>query len=201
MPGWTPIPGETPINDLSFLKVKGISTRRELNVHEAENIRKAALLFLAEGPTRKSAPFTYDWMLHVHKIMFGDVWEWAGQVRRQNLSIGVEYYMIGQELGGLALDIDAWEIQKDLLIEQSARIHHRAVQIHPFENGNGRWSRMLANIWLRRHGSPLIAWPEPAVGSSESPIRQEYLDAIRQADLGNRLPLEALHQRYMEQGS
>jgi len=57
MPDWTPIPGETPISDLSFLKVKGITTRRELIVHEAENIRKATIHFLAERPTRKSAPF------------------------------------------------------------------------------------------------------------------------------------------------
>jgi len=198
MPGWTPIPGETPIDDLSFLKVEGITTRNELSVHEAENIRKATVYFLAEKPNRKSASFSYDWMLNVHERMFCDVWEWAGQVRQQNLSIGMEPHLIGQALGGLVLDIEAWEIRPELLIEQSARIHHRAVQIHPFENGNGRWSRMLANIWLRLHGSPIIAWPESDVGSSESPIRQEYLKAIKQADQGNRSELEALHERYLE---
>jgi Fic family protein len=47
---------------------------------------------------------------------------------------------------GFVLDIQAWEIKTDLLLEQAMRIHHRTVNIHPFENGNGRWSRMLANI-------------------------------------------------------
>lgn len=57
---------------------------------------------------------------------------------------------------------------------------------------------MLANIWLRRHGWPIVAWPESEVGSRESPIRQEYLRAIRLADTGDRRALEALHAKYLE---
>ena len=41
------------------------------------------------------------------------------------------------------------------LSEQAVLLHHRAVQIHPFENGNGRWSRLLANIWLKKHAHPI----------------------------------------------
>ena len=70
------------------------------------------------------------------------------------------------------------------LLEQAVRLHHRAVRIHPFPNGNGRWARMLANIWLKRHGQPITAWPEETIGT-RSVVRDEYLAAIRAADEGD----------------
>ena len=75
------------------------------------------------------------------------------------------------------------------------RLHHRAVGIHPFPNGNGRWARMLANIWLKRHGHAITEWPEETIGSM-SVIRDEYLTAIRASDEGDEGPLWALHQRF-----
>lgn len=70
------------------------------------------------------------------------------------------------------------------LVEQSARLHYRAVAIHPFANGNGRWSRLLANIWLKQNGQPLIMWPQTTSGDT-STIRSEYLAAIQAADQGD----------------
>lgn len=42
MSEWTSLAGETPI-DVSGLKRRGITTRAELNLAEAENIRKAVV--------------------------------------------------------------------------------------------------------------------------------------------------------------
>ena len=56
----------------------------------------------------------------------------------------------------------------------AVHLHHRAVQIHPFLNGNGRWARLLANILLKLHKAPLTEWPEEAIGAT-SVIREEYL--------------------------
>ncbi|MBI4208502.1 MAG: Fic family protein [Deltaproteobacteria bacterium] len=38
--------------------------------------------------------------------------------------------------------------------ELSARLHHRLVWIHPFENGNGRWARLIMNIHLKKYNLP-----------------------------------------------
>lgn len=54
-----------------------------------------------------------------------------------------------------------WEQNKSFaVVEIAARIHHRAVQIHPFLNGNGRWSRMLVNIYLKQNGLQPTKWNE-----------------------------------------
>jgi len=192
---WEPIEGETPI-DPSSLRMKSITTRRELLPHEAENIRKATVKYLASRPSAKLAPFDYAWLLKLHKEMFGDVWEWAGKPRKHDVSLGVSWTRIGQDLGGLVLDIQAFPTEEGSLLGNAVLIHHRAVRIHPFANGNGRWARMLANIWLRRDGKAAIEWPEAAVGEEASPIRSEYIAAIQAADDHDLRPLMELHEQF-----
>ena len=192
---WASIPGETPIDDISGLKIKGISTRAELNVHEANNIRIAVVKYLAKKPSKKSAPFDYSWCLKLHQEMFGNVWQWAGRLRRSSKTIGVEPHQIEPQLFDLLKCLELWE-QTDPVVLQATMLHHRAVQIHPFENGNGRWSRLLANIWLKQHKHPIVLWPEETIGDA-STVRGAYLDAIKKADDGDCGPLLALHEKYL----
>ncbi len=130
--------------------------------------------------------------------MFGDVWRWAGEFRTTNVSIGVDKHHIQMQLLQLLNDLHAWPEMKMDWVEQAARLHHRAVLIHPFINGNGRWARMLSNLWLRRHRRPVIMWP--VTDQPESPIRQDYLAALKKADGMEYEPLIALHRDYASQG-
>lgn len=198
MSGWDLVPGETPI-DVSGLKRKGIGTRAELNRAEAENFRKAVVKYLAMRPTARSAPFTLTWVKRLHREMFGDVWRWAGELRREDLNLGCPWHQVEVRLHELLDDLRFWESAGDPPIEQAARLHHRAVTIHPFLNGNGRWSRMLANIWMKRQGHPITEWPEEAIGST-SVIRVVYLDAIRAADEGDDGRLIDLHLEHTPEG-
>jgi Fic-DOC domain mobile mystery protein B len=194
---WKPISGETPIADISGLIPRGIRTRTELNLAEAENIRGATVRYLAIRPTQRQAPFTLPWLYRLHGQMFGRVWKWAGTRRTTELNLGVAAHEIDVELHKMLDDLACWHKSGMESNERAARIHHRAVSVHPFLNGNGRWSRTLANVWLRRQGKPLTLWPEQAVGDA-SVIRQEYLAAIRAADMGSLELLIALHRKYVQ---
>lgn len=189
------LPGQTPIDDLSGLRIAGIATQGELNAHEAENIRKVILKYLAAKPTRRSAKFDAPWALKLHAEMFGDVWEWAGRPRTRDLNLGSPAYKILEDVHNLLEDLAAWADSDMPLIEQAVRLHHRAVQIHPFFNGNGRWSRMLANVWLRLHGAGLIEWPETIIGTA-STVRNDYIAAVKAADDHDYGPLAELHERF-----
>lgn len=72
-------------------------------------------------------------------------------------------------------------------MELAVRIHHRLAQIHPFEDGNGRTSRALMNWLLKLKGLP------PLYVESES--KQEYLEAMKEADGFNYEPLNLLFMR------
>jgi len=55
---------------------------------------------------------------------------------------------------------------------------------------------MLANVWLALYDSPLIEWPETIIGTA-STIREEYLEAVREADRGHISKLLNLHNQFV----
>ena len=189
------IEGATPLNDLSGLKVKIPNiTRRQLYEVEAENIAKVTAKYLVKSGYTKSMQFDVIGLCNLHKEMFDDVWRWAGEYRSVQTNIGSSPTSIHQDILILSQDVEGWkEIKMDFL-EQAVRLHHRAVQIHPFENGNGRWSRMLSNIWLKKNGQRIILWPDNI--DVVTNVRTEYLQALRQADGMNYESLMTLHKTY-----
>ena len=189
------VPGQTPLPDLSGLRNRSVRTMGELNALEAENIRRAVLRYLAARPSVRAAPFDEAWFRRLHRQMFGEVWTWAGEYRRHETNIGSAPHRIELAMHGLVEDLRAWHASGMGMIEQAARLHHRAVQVHPFPNGNGRWSRMLASVWMRRHGLAPFRWPEESIGGA-SVIRAGYLEALRAADAGDLQPLVRLHERH-----
>ena len=58
-------------------------------------------------------------------------------------------------------------------VELAAYAHRRLVDIHPFRDGNGRTARLLMNLLLLREGYCIVTIPPV--------LRQEYIDALRQA--------------------
>ena len=63
----------------------------------------------------------------------------------------------------------------------AAFLHHRFLEIHPFDDGNGRLGRILMNLILMRHGFPPVV-----VKLSQ---RDRYVSALRQADVNEKTPL------------
>lgn len=193
----SPSPGETPLNDISGLKIKSISSRRELNEYEFRNIARAYKKYLLGKPSRRFAPFDLPWLGKLHREMFGDVWEWAGFYRTSETNIGVPHIQIEVRLSEMLEDLNAWGLSGMEMLQQSAYLHHRAVHIHPFLNGNGRWARMLSNIWAKMHGQPIATWSEQVIADT-SLERDDYLAAIKEADRGNLSPLIEFHRKYTD---
>lgn len=176
--------GETPLEDLSGLKIKIPNiTRAQLDEEEAKNIQRA----LKKHIKRKSYRFEWTFFDRLHADMFSDVWKWAGVHRTEVTNIGSRPELILQELIIMQKDLE----MRPNDMETGIWLHHRAVQIHPYRNGNGRWARMLSDLWLRQNTGIKIRWP---VGlNNESPIRHAYLDALRAADRLDYGPLNALY--------
>lgn len=188
-------PGQTPLDDLSGLRDRSVRTLAELNAAEAENIRKATLKYLVARPSGRSARFDVRWLRRLHVEMFGDVWTWAGTFRTRDTNIGCRPDEIEWRVHNLVEDLKAWRGSGMPLMEQAVRLHHVAVHIHPFLNGNGRWARMLANTWLKLHGAEPVEWPDATIGTANA-VRDEYLAALREADGGHYSKLMALHERF-----
>ena len=66
-------------------------------------------------------------------------------------------------------------------------MHYRLVWIHPFPNGNGRFSRLVADMYLKSLRCEHSVWPSDL--QNDGPIRKKYIDTLKAADKGDFQPL------------
>lgn len=186
--------GETPLDDVSGLIPLHITTRPELNEAEFINIAEASQYYLFNINVLNKFKVTKENLFEVHKKMFYKVWDWAGKKRKSNKNIGVPAYKIDEEIKKLIDDYNFWLNEKMDNLGLAARVHHRLVYIHPFEGGNGRWSRLVANILCYKNTKRLIKWPENELQlKKKSSFRDKYLKALKEADHGSYDLLTKLH--------
>ncbi len=189
--------GETALDDLSGL-LANVKNREALNNLEAQNNAKAyaAHLLFSSKQSKSSNLLSTAALCGIHKDMFGEVWAWAGEIKKGGQkNIGVPVIKIVPELHRLDFDFHKWQEEKMPVSEIAVRVHHRLVWIHPFENGNGRWARLVTNIYLRREDSPLIEWPSDPKLIREL-FKPRYLAALKKADAGDYKLLTELHKEY-----
>lgn len=182
------IPDATPL-DLSDLRIP-IRTRRELDGAEMEQIAKTAHRYFQKGKWTDASWFNEKFLRKLHFDLFGSIWEWGGKYRKTRvLPVGVEPYQIPTEMEKLVEDVAFWTLNSSVLplLEQAARIHHRLTWIHPFPNGNGRFSRFTADLFLFSFGAAFPRWPVELNRSGKK--REQYIQAIRKADFGQFEPL------------
>lgn len=183
--------GATPLtkDELAGLRLAGVSTHGALNAVEAVNIEQG-LLWLGRRPARFDL-LTDDAAREIHRRLFGDVWSWAGLYRTSEKNIGVAPWQISTEMRTCLDDAKLWLADKVFTpAEAAARLHHRLVAIHPFPNGNGRWSRIMADEFLLRFDSArMIDWSQGGTLQSAGENRRRYIAALRAADQHDYAPL------------
>jgi Fic-DOC domain mobile mystery protein B len=179
--------GQTPLSEdeRNGLLLPRISLQTELNEFEQRNIQKAEEWVLRTR-FKKEQTLTEEFVKAVHKKMFGDVWRWAGTQRNRETNIGVAWEKIPQYLKQLIDNCSYWiEHQVFSPDEIAIRFKHEIVRIHCFPNGNGRHSRLMADIIIKNiFQQEMFTWKRGDLQHSGS-IRDEYLSAVRKADAGD----------------
>jgi Fic-DOC domain mobile mystery protein B len=155
-----------------------ITLRRELNEAEQINIADAAK-WLA---SRKRDVLDEKFLRTLHTRMFGNVWKWAGQYRTTPRNIGVEAWRIPMDIAHAIDDAKFWAVNDTYSPDEIAvRFSHRLVAIHPFPNGNGRFSRMVGDYLAVQLGRPRLSWGSANLVDPNI-TRQAYVAALRAAD-------------------
>lgn len=189
------IDGQTPLDEeeKDELLIASIATRGELDEFEQQNIEQAIQWTLGRS-FKSEVIFTEDFIRTVHKRMYSDVWAWAGEFRKTNKNIGVDKWQIPSDLKYLMDDVKYWHENKIYPPDEIAvRFKHRIVSIHCFPNGNGRHSRLMADIIIQKiYKQPVFTWSAAqsfsngAVDlSSQGNARAAYLKAVKAADIGD----------------
>lgn len=185
--------GQTPLEEeeMEGLLIPTIATRGELDEFEQHNIEQAVEWTLMRS-FKPEQIFSEAFVREVHRRMYGDVWAWAGAFRKTEKNIGIEKWRIATELSYLLGDAKFW-VEKNVYVpdEIAVRFKHRVVSIHCFANGNGRHSRLMADIIADKvFKLPVFTWGAANL-VQQGDARSNYLKAIKAADAGDIAPLMA----------
>ena len=162
----------------------GITDKNLINMYEASGITKAEL-YLQELDI--DTCFGISLVLDLHRMAFGELYDWAGKWRTIDVQVGKLSPPIFTKVPNLmyqyADEVDfklSTSSKKEELAEIFAYLHHRFVWIHPFNNGNGRTARLLLDFAALSKGyEPIYLYHR------EGEARKNYIDALRKADEGN----------------
>jgi Fic-DOC domain mobile mystery protein B len=185
------IDGQTPLNEeeQNGLLIPSIATREELDEFEQLNIEKA-IQWTFGKKWKAEQLFSEKFVKDLHKRMYGEVWKWAGAFRESEKNLGIKSYLIPTELKVLLDDAIFW-VQNDTYSpdELAIRFKHRLVSIHCFSNGNGRHSRLMADLIMEKlFNTTFFSW-----GSSNlvkaTDTRKAYIKAVKMADKQDLQPL------------
>jgi Fic-DOC domain mobile mystery protein B len=177
----TPLPPE----ERNGLIPTHITLRSELNELEQQNISEADRWAFSRRHNVLSEPF----LRGLHRRMFNRVWRWAGKYRTSERNLGIAPYRIEPELQQIIDDARYWvEHHSYPPDELAVRFHHRLVAVHPFPNGNGRWSRLAADLLIVQQGGSRFTWGRANLQGAGD-VRKRYIDALHAADKHDLGPL------------
>ena len=193
---------------LMFGKAVDEANMKDLEEMKASNVGLKMVKLEAED---KERPLTESFIRELHHTLLREDYEERreypdGSVRTYTVHAGIykarpnsvktvtgEFfeYASPEETPALMTDLIQWyneEEKKGQMspIELASLFHYRYIRIHPFEDGNGRISRLIVNYILYRHGYPMIV-----VKSSD---KSNYLTALNRCDVAiGSIPSDGAH--------
>lgn len=182
---------------LMFGKVVEEANMKDLEEMKASNV---GLKMVKEMALDKEQPLTEYFIRTLHKTLLREDYTvyrqlpdgtstsyvvHAGQYKTRPNSVitatGERFeYASPEETPALMMDLLQWYNQAETEgamtpIELASLFHYRYIRIHPFEDGNGRISRLMVNYILYRHGYPMIV--------VKSKDKNNYLTALNKCDV------------------
>ena len=134
-------------------------------------------------------------LMEWHYLWMGNLYDWAGVARSVNLSKGDFHFAAASQIPRLLAEFEREHLHRctpcagmddHTLIDAIATCHVELILIHPFREGNGRLSRLLADVMAVQAGR------RPLDYSSWDADKAAYFSAIQRGMDRNYLPMREL---------
>lgn len=168
-------------NDTVLRNKLGIIDPAEMDRVEVQALIKATDALIHEYDTEHQ--FTTEDVCHMHKVWLGDIYEWAGKYRTVNISKDDFSFAMAAQIPKLMEQFEKDQLAKytpcnysdrNEIVKALAEVHTELVLIHPFREGNGRCSRIMASIMALQAGLPVLDF-----SVISGPRKLEYFAAVQ----------------------
>lgn len=167
----------------------GITSSVEL-ANEEEKITKLKALELFD--TNKIDEFevgTFKGLSDIHKYLFGEIYSFAGNVRKENIAKGNFRFASSMYLEDVLNKIDNMPQKNfDDIIKKYVEMNIA----HPFREGNGRSTRIWLDLILKKELNKVIDWSkinkeDYLLAMERSPVRDLEIRLLLQDALTNKI--------------
>ena len=144
-------------------------------MREEERLSKQKALWLFESGTLDALPVgTFASLCEIHRILFSDIYEFAGEIRTVNLAKGNFCFAPVMYLVWALEHIDKMpQSGFDEIIEKYVEMN----SAHPFREGNGRSTRIWLNCMLKQGVGQVVDWSRVD--------KEDYLLAMERSPIRN----------------
>lgn len=177
---------------LVLRNLRGIGSKQEMDQLETELLFDLTDQLLDEFNAQHR--FTAKDIQEMHRRWLGSVYQWAGSYRQVMMSKGNFLFAAPAYIPALMADFEREILSKftpctfasrQEIIAALAIVHTELILIHPFREGNGRISRLLATLMALQACLPLLDF-----GDFEEERKEEYFAAVQQGMARNYQPME-----------
>ena len=167
----------------------GITSSVEL-ANEEEKITKLKALELFD--TNKIDEFevgTFKGLSDIHRYLFGEIYSFAGNVRKENIAIGNFRFASSMYLEDVLNKIDNMPQKNfDDIIKKYVEMNIA----HPFREGNGRSTRIWLDLILKKELNKVIDWSkinkeDYLLAMERSPVRDLEIRLLLQDALTDKI--------------
>ena len=175
--------------NMTLINKLNITDSSELAREEEKISKQKALLMFEEGYLDKLDSGTFQALSEIHKFLFGDIYEFAGEIRNVNISKGNFRFV-----PVMYLEVSLKNIEKmpqktfDEIIEKYVEMNIA----HPFREGNGRSTRIWLDSILKRELGRVVDWSlvdkdDYLLAMERSPIKDVEIKVLLKSALTDKI--------------
>ena len=167
----------------------GITNSAELAREEERISKKKAVELFESGSLDKLAPGRFASLQAIHKALFEDIYDFAGELRTVNLAKGNFRFAPLMYLEAALGNIDKMpQSTFDEIIEKYVEMN----VAHPFREGNGRAARIWLDGMLKQALHKVVDWSQVdkedyLLAMERSPIRDLEIKHVLRAALTDQI--------------
>lgn len=161
----------------------GIRSAREMARRESKALVFATQRLIDE--TRVDQRFTAGDVQHMHRLWLEEIYAWAGEYRQVNMAKDGFMFAAADQVPRLMHELESGPLTEftpcrfegaDEQARALAVVHAELILIHPFREGNGRCTRLLATLMGLQAGLPALDF-----GGIRGKTKQQYIEAVHAA--------------------